>query len=57
MSEPALWTDAVVSIAITLGLFGPLLCAAWLCYGTRTLMVARAVISPKNDPHRQDADA
>ena len=57
MPEPALWTDAVVSIAITLGLFGPLLCAAWLYYGTRTLMVARAVISPKNDPHRQDADA
>ena len=52
MFEPAVWTDAVVTIAITLGLFGPLLCAAWLFYGTRTL----AVIS-KNDPRRQDIDA
>ena len=57
MFEPALWTDAVVTIAITLGLFGPLLCAAWLYYGTRTLVTAKAMISPKNDPHRQDTDA
>jgi hypothetical protein len=57
MFEPALWTDAVITIAITLGLFGPLLCAAWLYYGTRNLVPARAVISPKNDPDRQDTGA
>jgi hypothetical protein len=52
MFEFARWTDAVITIATTLGLFGPLLCAAWLFYGTRAL----AVIS-KNNPHRQDTDA
>jgi len=57
MFEPILWTDAVVTVAITLGLFGPLLCAAWLYYGTRTLVIAKAMISPKNAPHRQDTDA